>query len=127
MVNQIQNYSIANKMPSAYSVFQRDNNSKTDSVTVPKPNFTDENKESKHTHNLGVKLATTSLIAGFAVLLLAKGLPKNFYKKIDTFFKGKIDKIYQREKIEDGMNRFDFHQTILPMVIRCRRPKLLTK
>lgn len=69
---------------------------------ISKP-FTPEQKEefeakkNTKTHKLGVNIAATSLLAGFGVLALMKGMPKGSYEKFNRLFVNLGNKISKKE------------------------------
>jgi len=67
-----------------------------------------EAEKEKKSNALGYSIAMTSLVAGFGVLALMKGLPKGSYLKIDKFFKFLEEKT---EKIAENKH-LSFIQTL---------------
>lgn len=68
-----------------------------------------EQKKEKKTRALGKNIAVTSLVAGFGVLALMRGLPKRFYGKFNKFFgylEGKINALTSKNKKLKGIQNF---------------------
>ncbi len=89
-----------------FSQFSTNQNSPTNAKNyyIPSPqNLYNTNpiKQEKKSHALGYSIAITTLIAGFGVLALMKGLPKGSYGKLNKmfeYFDEKVASLTQRAK-----------------------------
>lgn len=112
MIDLSNSVSVNNKSPFApfldsnganYAILKPLNQS--NDYNIPAPNVMPP--EEKKSNALGFSIALTSIIAGFGVLALTKGIPKRGYKKLDGIFKyleSKTSSFKDNEKLTKMQN-----------------------
>ncbi len=114
MINTVSANTFYNK-PDAFSNFTLTSNAPY--LTVPSSTTTaDSEEKEKHSHKLGITIATSAVLLGFGVLALMKGMPKGFTKKLEKLkgvLEKRLDKLSEEAKTSRmaGFYRYSLNKT----------------